>query len=100
MFNLIQNCTGGSVLKSDTTPEYEEDNISERSFGSISSSQSCDVEMGMKKMSVGLWSSVTRRSRNVLHCTHAHKQDPEDYLTPTQRATRKIKELQVIILII
>lgn len=36
-----------------------------------------------------------RSLKYVLHCRHNHEHDPEQYLTPTQRAARRIRELKV-----
>ncbi|XP_042894145.1 nuclear pore complex protein NUP62-like isoform X3 [Penaeus japonicus] len=35
-----------------------------------------------------------RNVKYALHCPHNHDNDPENYLTPTQRAARRIRELK------
>ncbi|KAB7499211.1 hypothetical protein Anas_04096 [Armadillidium nasatum] len=72
----------------------EEDNISERSFGSACSAPSFDLVSGIKSSGLINFWNRDGLSRNIIHCSHAYDHDPDDYLTPTQRAARKIKELQ------
>ncbi|XP_064102587.1 protein quick-to-court-like isoform X9 [Macrobrachium nipponense] len=86
-----------------------------KSFGSVSSALSCDA--GLARHSNyhhhhgggggaggggggggSCWGgSRSRNSKYVLHCRHNHELDPETYLTPTQRAARKIRELKSLL---
>ncbi|XP_066950571.1 protein quick-to-court isoform X23 [Macrobrachium rosenbergii] len=85
-----------------------------KSFGSVSSALSCDAGLarhsnyhhhhhgGGGGASGGgggsCWGgSRSRTSKYVLHCRHNHELDPETYLTPTQRAARKIRELKSLL---
>ncbi|KAG0724113.1 hypothetical protein GWK47_041306 [Chionoecetes opilio] len=75
-----------------------EDDDSVKSFGSVSSAVSCDAALTHSRQSAcgGSHGSAkgTRSFKYVLHCRHNHDNDVEQYLTPTQRAARKIRELK------
>ncbi|KAK3895164.1 hypothetical protein Pcinc_001106, partial [Petrolisthes cinctipes] len=73
-----------------------EDSESVKSYGSVSSAISCDASLHQHQHHSQ--HNGTKGSRNlkyVLHCRHSHdEQDPDNYLTPTQRAARRIRELK------
>ncbi|XP_050715843.1 protein quick-to-court-like isoform X3 [Eriocheir sinensis] len=73
-----------------------DDADSVKSFGSVSSAVSCDAALTHRHQGQGgVGSSRGVRSlKYVLHCRHNHEHDPEQYLTPTQRAARRIRELK------
>ncbi|XP_068214614.1 protein quick-to-court isoform X8 [Palaemon carinicauda] len=83
-----------------------------KSFGSVSSAVSCDAGLARNNSyhhhhgggggagggGGSCWSGGrSRTSKYVLHCRHNHELDPETYLTPTQRAARKIRELKSLL---
>ncbi|KAK7085643.1 hypothetical protein SK128_028098 [Halocaridina rubra] len=75
-----------------------------KSFGSVNSALSCDAAIARQNHhgsvtggynSGSCWGSGRNKSsKYVLHCRHSHELDPDTYLTPTQRAARKIRELK------
>uniref|UniRef100_A0A0P4W162 GRIP domain-containing protein n=2 Tax=Scylla olivacea TaxID=85551 RepID=A0A0P4W162_SCYOL len=76
-----------------------DDADSVKSFGSVSSAVSCDAALthhhrGQACGGPGGASKGGRSFKYVLHCRHNHDHDPEQYLTPTQRAARRIRELK------
>lgn len=80
-----------------------DDADSVKSFGSVSSAVSCDAALTHhsrhqgQAAACGGSSSTSKGGRSfryVLHCRHNHDHDPDQYLTPTQRAARKIRELK------
>lgn len=76
-----------------------DDADSVKSFGSVSSAVSCDAALthhhrGQACGAAGGASKGGRSFKYVLHCRHNHDNDPEQYLTPTQRAARRIRELK------
>ncbi|XP_071534221.1 protein quick-to-court-like isoform X4 [Panulirus ornatus] len=80
-----------------------DDADSVKSFGSVSSAVSCDAGMShhQRQHSTSSCSGGSgsrgaggRNLKYVLHCRHNHDHDPDNYLTPTQRAARRIRELK------
>lgn len=63
----------------------------------MSSAVSCDAALTHRHQGQGGAGSSrgVRSLKYVLHCRHNHEHDPEQYLTPTQRAARRIRELKV-----
>ncbi|KAK8742557.1 hypothetical protein OTU49_001956 [Cherax quadricarinatus] len=83
------------------SPDQDMDDAdSVKSFGSVSSAVSCDAALTQhhyhqQHSSCGGSSSRGSKSlKYVLHCRHNHDIDPDNYLTPTQRAARRIRELK------
>ncbi|MPC78722.1 hypothetical protein E2C01_073220 [Portunus trituberculatus] len=77
-----------------------DDADSVKSFGSVSSAVSCDAALTHhhRGQACGGTANASKGGRSfkyVLHCRHNHDHDPEQYLTPTQRAARRIRELKV-----
>ncbi|XP_045138607.1 uncharacterized protein LOC123520449 isoform X2 [Portunus trituberculatus] len=76
-----------------------DDADSVKSFGSVSSAVSCDAALTHhhRGQACGGTANASKGGRSfkyVLHCRHNHDHDPEQYLTPTQRAARRIRELK------
>ncbi|XP_069156681.1 protein quick-to-court [Procambarus clarkii] len=85
-----------------------DDGDSVKSFGSVSSAVSCDAGLAQhrhyynhhpqqQQHTCGGGSTNSKGGKNlkyVLHCRHNHDYDPDNYLTPTQRAARRIRELK------
>ncbi|XP_042223444.1 location of vulva defective 1-like isoform X6 [Homarus americanus] len=85
------------------SPNLDLDDVdSVKSFGSVCSAVSCDAGLSQHlhhhQSSCGSSSSSRggggRNLKYVLHCRHNHDYDPDNYLTPTQRAARRIRELK------
>ncbi|XP_049856033.1 protein quick-to-court isoform X2 [Schistocerca gregaria] len=72
--------------------ESEDDADSVRSFGSACSSMSCDHAYFARNGTT----FSGRRMRYVVHCS-PHTDDTEEYLTPTQRASRQIRRLKALL---
>ncbi|CAL4059788.1 unnamed protein product, partial [Meganyctiphanes norvegica] len=79
------------------TPESQDlDDVETASVGScdsVSSAVSCDAGMA-RHHHHGHGKEKSQDRRYMLHCRHNHEPDPDSYLTPTQRAARKIRELK------
>ena len=79
--------------------DQDDDDDSVKSFGSVNSAMSCDTATAALKSGGGsIWGS--RSLKYVVHCRHNQDVNPDDYLTPTQRAARRIRELKVNILFV
>ncbi|XP_046991444.1 protein quick-to-court [Schistocerca americana] len=83
------NTSAGAAAAAD---ESEDDADSVRSFGSACSSMSCDHAYFARNGTT----FSGRRMRYVVHCS-PHTDDTEEYLTPTQRASRQIRRLKALL---
>ncbi|XP_045138611.1 uncharacterized protein LOC123520449 isoform X4 [Portunus trituberculatus] len=98
---MHQYCEASQPETPSRSPDSNEldDADSVKSFGSVSSAVSCDAALTHhhRGQACGGTANASKGGRSfkyVLHCRHNHDHDPEQYLTPTQRAARRIRELK------
>lgn len=91
ILNVFQSVTDSLTTTPVRTPVIdEEDTESLQSFASGCSTMSCDhAYFGRNGTTFS-----GRSMRYVVHCS-SHSGDGEEYLTPTQRASRQIRRLKV-----